>query len=262
MPAHRTPHSPAHRPHPPVDPRRAQSTGRWAAFVNRYGWRAYALPVLSALTVAALAHTSSASKIDNTAQDGGAAQVGTAERSSAGAAPASRKAAASRSTASPVRIEGLTGGAANFGAASTPAPVVIERGDDGTCATNRYRQLVLVSITEQHLWACQGAKQVESTAVTTGATVDHDETPLGSWRVQAKERNRYLVGPGYRDYVHYWVPFNGDFGLHDAAWQTMPFGSMQYRKQGSHGCVHVPEATMAWLYRWSSVDATVVTVEA
>jgi lipoprotein-anchoring transpeptidase ErfK/SrfK len=62
--------------------------------------------------------------------------------------------------------------------------------------------------------------------------------------------------------VLYWVPFNGDFGLHDAPWQTMPFGSKDYPEHGSHGCVHVPAATMAWLYRWSSVGDTVVTVEA
>ena len=30
--------------------------------------------------------------------------------------------------------------------------------------------------------------------------------------------------PRVGDYVEYWVPFNGDFGFHDASWQTMPFG--------------------------------------
>jgi lipoprotein-anchoring transpeptidase ErfK/SrfK len=120
---------------------------------------------------------------------------------------------------------------------------------------------VLVSISQQRLWACDRSRQVNSTSVTTGRVVDHDRTPVGSWRVQAKQRNRYLVGPGYRDYVHFWVPFNGDFGLHDAPWQKMPFGSPKWRTNGSHGCVHVPTATMDWLYRWAEVGTTVVTVE-
>jgi lipoprotein-anchoring transpeptidase ErfK/SrfK len=61
--------------------------------------------------------------------------------------------------------------------------------------------------------------------------------------------------------VQYWMPFNGDYGLHDASWQTIPFGSAQYHSAGSHGCVHVPTDVMAWLYQWSAVDQTVVTIE-
>jgi len=60
--------------------------------------------------------------------------------------------------------------------------------------------------------------------------------------------------------VHYWVPFNGSIGFHDATWQTIPFGSPLYQTSGSHGCVHLPTATMAWLYSWLKVGAN-VTVE-
>ena len=98
--------------------------------------------------------------------------------------------------------------------------------------------------------------------MTTGASRHGDQTPLGSWRLQGKQTNRYLVGPGYRDFVHFWMPFNGDFGLHDAPWQRMPFGSKAYHQRGSHGCVHVPIKVMAWLYAWSRVASTVVTIEA
>jgi lipoprotein-anchoring transpeptidase ErfK/SrfK len=234
-----------------VDPRRG---GRWAQFVRRYGWRAYALPVLSAITVVALMHDT-----PTTAP----ASATSARRGVAAQAPSTAsKAAAPSGSSGSLRVEGLTGDDAGFEAGSTPAPVAINLGDDAaSCATNTYQHLVLVSISKQHLWACEVGKQVDDTAVTTGATVDNDQTPLGSWRVQAKERDRYLVGPGYKDYVHYWVPFNGDFGLHDAPWQTMPFGSKNWRTQGSHGCVHVPSSTMAWLYRWAGVGDTVVTVE-
>lgn len=195
-------------------------------FVRRYGWRAYALSILGVITVVALVHDTPGSAAARTTSAQGTAQ------SAAGSTQ------------------------------SRPPPISVSPGDDAiSCASNTYQQLVLVSISEQHLWACEGGKQVNSSAVTTGRNADDDQTPLGAWRVQAKQRDRYLVGPGYRDYVQYWVPFNGDFGLHDASWQTIPFGSQNYPQDGSHGCVHLPTSTMAWLYRWASVGATVVTVE-
>jgi lipoprotein-anchoring transpeptidase ErfK/SrfK len=162
-----------------------------------------------------------------------------------------------------MQVEGFTGNDARYRAGSTPAAVVLDLGDESTsCATNSYGQLLLVSISKQHLWACEGARQVNSTAVTTGKVIDQDQTPLGSWRVQAKQRDRYLVGPGYKDYVKYWVPFNGDFGLHDAPWQRMPFGARGWRTHGSHGCIHTPTRVMAWIYQWVKPGSTVVTVEA
>jgi lipoprotein-anchoring transpeptidase ErfK/SrfK len=221
------------------------SAGRWAGFVRRYGWRAYAVPVLAVVTVAVLVRPVTSSPATHAA-----------------ARPA-RPAPASASAGAPAQqVEGATGDDEGFAAGATPEPVTITLPSDVTsCADNTYRRLVLVSISRQHLWACDGARQVNSTPVTTGKVTDHDQTPLGSWRVQAKQRDRYLVGPGYKDYVHYWVPFNGDFGLHDATWQTMPFGSAGWRTQGSHGCVHTPTSTMAWLYDWAEVGSTVVTIE-
>jgi lipoprotein-anchoring transpeptidase ErfK/SrfK len=133
--------------------------------------------------------------------------------------------------------------------------------DAAACATNRYPQLVLVDISRQRLWTCQGARAVNTSPVTTGKVTGGHRTPVGTWRVQAKQRNRYLVGPGYKEYVRYWVPYNGEFGLHDASWQTMPYGSTRWRTNGSHGCVHIPMTAMAWIYRWAKVGSTVVTIK-
>jgi lipoprotein-anchoring transpeptidase ErfK/SrfK len=227
----------------------------WGGFVDQYGWRAYALPILSVVTVAALVR-------------GTGSPSGGHPGAPAAAGPSTTAASPGSATASPdaghhVRQEGYTSGDTGFRAGSTPAPVVIHLKSDAptSCSQNGYRKLILVSLTQQHLWACQGHRQVDETPVTTGRTDNGDQTPVGSWRVQAKQRNRYLVGPGYKDYVKYWMPFNGDFGLHDAPWQTMAFGSPDYHTRGSHGCVHVPAKTMAWLYHWATVGGTVVTVE-
>ena len=224
--------------------------GRWRLFVRRYGWRAYALPILAAITIATLVRGVPAAADHHSAAD---------HRSAADHHPAA-PAADGRSR---VDVEGRTSSEAAFTRGSSPKPVVISlAADENTCADNAYAQRLIVSIDKQHLWACDGHRQVLQTPVTTGATAHHDATPLGSWRVQGRQRDRYLVGPGYRDYVHYWVPFNGDFGLHDAPWEKTGYGSQDYPTKGSHGCVHVPRLDMKWLYRWTNVGATVVTIEA
>jgi hypothetical protein len=168
--------TPRHHAAPP-----AQLHG-WAGFVHRYGWRAYAVPILAVITVVALF-----SETTSRPARARVAAAGTSAHHHGGT------------------LEGVTGGNAQYQPGSTPAPLVIKLKTDGptSCATNRYAKLILVSISRQHLWACQGSTQVNSSPVTTGKITDGDQTPLGSWRVQAKQRNRYLVGPGYKDYVRY-----------------------------------------------------------
>jgi hypothetical protein len=126
------------------------------------------------------------------------------------------------------------------------------------CSPNTLSQFILVNITQQHMWACQGSSLVYDSPVTTGAySVSGDSTPTGTWHIYAKERDVYLTGPTWDDFVNYWLPFYTDYGFHDAAWQTFPFGGSQYPTQGSHGCVHLPLTAMAWLYNWSSIGTTV-----
>jgi lipoprotein-anchoring transpeptidase ErfK/SrfK len=201
--------------------RRAEQSSWLRRFMRRYGWRAYALPVLAALTAVVLAAPS----------------------------------AAMRQTAS---TTGQGAGARQLAAVDPPPIVQINAGSDKTpCARNTEARLVLVSIAAQRAWMCQAAVQVYSTLVTTGADNVGDGTPLGTWHVQDKQTDRYLVGPGYRDFVHYWMPFDGDFGFHDSPWQTMPYGSSGYKANGSHGCIHLPAAAMTWFFGWASTGTTV-----
>ena len=127
-------------------------------------------------------------------------------------------------------------------------------------------QTIVVSLSQQHLWACSAQASVYDTPVTTGATTYGDGTPTGTWAVYSKQINRHLTGSDDRgswdDFVNYWMPFNGDYGFHDATWQTFAFGSLtEYQTGGSHGCVHLPLAAMKWLFDWSSVGTT-VTIQA
>lgn len=127
---------------------------------------------------------------------------------------------------------------------------------------------IIVSISKQRLWACNGSIEVKKSPVTTGMTVVrngvNDKTPTGTWTLQAKYRDLHLRGTdangSWDDPVKYWMPFDQaeGIGFHDASWQTFPFGSSQYHTDGSHGCVHLPTEFISWLYDWSSIGTTVI----
>jgi hypothetical protein len=54
------------------------------------------------------------------------------------------------------------------------------------------------------------------------------------------------------------VPFSGtEYGFHDASWQRFPLGSSAYRRQGSHGCVHLSLSAMRFLYTWGATGTAV-----
>lgn len=175
--------------------------------------------------------------------------------------PRTAQAAATQRSAAAAAGTPASRPAASRNVPTFPAQIVQLATDSTACLANSAPQLVLVSITAQHAWMCEHARQVNSTPVTTGANSAGQATPTGSWVVQAKQTNRELTGAGYAAFVHYWVPFNGDVGFHDATWQTMPFGAPGYHAHGSHGCVHLPLPAMAWLYGWIRIR-TLVTVEA
>jgi lipoprotein-anchoring transpeptidase ErfK/SrfK len=150
-------------------------------------------------------------------------------------------------------------------AAVPPAKSVL----DTVCVANPAGQkLLVVSISKQQMWACAGTKVVSDSPVTTGAPAlsgVNDATPTGTWHVVGETTNTYLNGCDasgcWHDFVHYWMPFDGAVGFHDASWQTFPFGSPDYLTGGSHGCVHLPESEMSWVYGWAAVGTT-VTVDA
>ena len=53
-----------------------------------------------------------------------------------------------------------------------------------------------------------------------------------------KEKGSNLSGPDYEAEVTYWMPFNGNEGIHDASWRYS-FGRDIYKRNGTHGCVNV-----------------------
>ena len=88
-----------------------------------------------------------------------------------------------------------------------------------------------------------------SNKVTTNIISGKPSTPTitGHFVVQHKETSKYLRG---RYYVDYWVQFSGDYGIHDASWQTSSYYQdiYAYTYVGSHGCVNTPTNSMRTIY--------------
>jgi lipoprotein-anchoring transpeptidase ErfK/SrfK len=82
-------------------------------------------------------------------------------------------------------------------------------------------------------------------------------TPVGTFKISQHMRNKYLVGPTWKSYVHYWMKFTSSgCGLHDASWRSK-FGGNIYKTAGSHGCVNLQENIAKQLYEYTSIGTIV-----
>jgi hypothetical protein len=118
---------------------------------------------------------------------------------------------------------------------------------------------VLVDIGHQVAKLCDGRQQVLTTLVTTGMSAYGYGTPTGTWHLNGKYRDTTLYpASGGAYHVDFWMPYDGNvYGMHDADWQRIPFGSPRYRTRGSHGCVHFPRRAIAWMFRWAPIGLPV-----
>lgn len=98
---------------------------------------------------------------------------------------------------------------------------------------------VEINMTKQHLWFYKNGALVVEGDVVTGNVSNNASTPVGTYVLNYKERKATLVGEDYSSPVDYWMPFNGNIGIHDATWRT-EFGKQIYLTNGSHGCVNSP----------------------
>lgn len=149
----------------------------------------------------------------------------------------------------------------------TTAPAAAATTATGPCSGNTLDQFISVSISQRHLWACQGATAVYDSPVVTGMeNYAADLTPTGTYHIYSKQTDLTLTGSdstgSWNDPVSYWMPFlsnkYGTYGFHDATWRSdSDFGNIDpYSDQASHGCVELPIATAKWLYNWAQVGTT------
>lgn len=108
---------------------------------------------------------------------------------------------------------------------------------------------VEIDLTSQHLWVYKDGELVEETDFVSGNVSRGYNTPVGVYGITYKERNATLRGATYTSHVDYWIPFNGNVGMHDASWRSS-FGEDIYLRNGSHGCVNLPPKKAAVIYEY------------
>ncbi len=133
-------------------------------------------------------------------------------------------------------------------------------------------QLVVVSLSQQWLWAYEGGQQVFDTPVTTGQP--NLATPTGTFNIQQKLWDVMFYSPWPQGSPYYYSPEHVDFAMlflsggyfiHDAPWRhcfgpgtnvphTCPDGTQE---TGSHGCVNMPYSAGQWLINWVRMGTTV-----
>jgi len=129
------------------------------------------------------------------------------------------------------------------------------------------KQAILISMQGQELWAYQDGKLVQNTLVTTGKPPDL-ATDIGPMKVLSKQSPWKMHSPWPKG-SPYWYPdtdvqmvlwfTNTGEGLHDAYWQSTPYGAgSQYGPSASHGCIHIPYAAERLLYGWAAVGTPVI----
>jgi hypothetical protein len=133
-------------------------------------------------------------------------------------------------------------------------------------------KVILVSLSQQWLWAFEDGRLVFATPVATGR--EHLRTPTGVYQVMSKSadimfHSPWPVGSPYYytpEHINYALLFRaGGFYIHDAPWREVfgpgseslhftPSGGVE---DGSHGCVNVPTLAGDWLYHWTQLGTAI-----
>lgn len=106
---------------------------------------------------------------------------------------------------------------------------------------------VEINLTAQHIYYYKDGKLVVESDFVSGNESKGWSTPAGAFSLTYKERDATLKGENYRTPVAYWMPFNGNIGLHDAKWRST-FGGSIYKSSGSHGCINLPPAVAKTIF--------------
>lgn len=132
------------------------------------------------------------------------------------------------------------------GTSQTREPVYSQKANshDGPDYGDTY---VEINLTAQHLYFYKEGTLIAESDFVSGNASKGWETPAGAYPLTYKQRNATLRGETYETPVSYWMPFNGNIGMHDASWRSS-FGGTIYKKSGSHGCVNLPPAVAKTIY--------------
>lgn len=119
---------------------------------------------------------------------------------------------------------------------------------------------VEINLTAQHIWYYKKGKLIAESDFVSGNLARGWDTPQGVYDITYIERDVILgvnSNASYRTPVSFWMPFNGNIGLHDATWRSK-FGGTIYKTNGSHGCVNLPYNTAKTIYENISAGVPVI----
>ena len=118
---------------------------------------------------------------------------------------------------------------------------------------------VEADLTHQHLYVYQNGTVVFETDFVSGTMNSTPDcmTPAGIFGLTYKTTNAVLRGADYETPVSYWMPFYGNYGMHDATWRVN-FGGTIYQEHGSHGCINLPLDSAAAIYNYVSTGFPII----
>ena len=131
---------------------------------------------------------------------------------------------------------------------------------------------IVVSLSQQKLWAYDGDKVALESLVTTGNPAL--PTPEGTFQVLTKQKNFVFHSPWPKG-DKFWYPDSptsyammfddGGYFIHDAPWRhrfgpgsDLVVGQPGEETTGTHGCVNVPLDAQAKLFAWTDPGTPVV----
>lgn len=118
---------------------------------------------------------------------------------------------------------------------------------------------VEIDLSHQHLYLYIDGGIVFETEFVSGAmnSTPRSKSPAGVFDITYKTVNAVLRGSDYAEPVSYWMPFYGNYGMHDATWRT-EFGGDIYLTNGSHGCINLPLESAAVIYNYVKTGFPVI----
>ena len=118
---------------------------------------------------------------------------------------------------------------------------------------------IVVSLSQQHLWAYDNGNLFLETDVTTGRP--ELPTPAGTYHIFYRATPYQMISPWpYGSpywYASAWVSWvlefiQGGYFLHDAPWRSW-FGPGSQYGDGTHGCVNIPNDAMYAIWNWAQL---------
>ncbi|HBL06587.1 MAG TPA: peptidoglycan-binding protein, partial [Clostridium sp.] len=116
---------------------------------------------------------------------------------------------------------------------------------------------VEINLTTQHIWYYNDGVLITEGPMVSGNADSKHATPPGIYSLTYKEKNATLRGEQYAAPVSYWMPFNGDIGIHDATWRSK-FGGQIYITDGSHGCINTPYDVASKIFEYITQGTPVI----